>query len=80
MQTIFIMVKCEPGRAYDVAKNAVDEIEEIAELHSISGQFDLMVKCYLPTDRDIGQFVVGRLQTLSGVKDTFTVLTFKAFK
>lgn len=79
MQTIFVMVKCELGRAYDVAVEAVEKIEQVSEVHSISGQYDLMMKCYLPDAQDIGHFVVNHLQTINGVKDTFTLITFKAF-
>ncbi|MFQ5959250.1 MAG: Lrp/AsnC ligand binding domain-containing protein [Alphaproteobacteria bacterium] len=79
MQTIFVMVKCELGRAYFVADAAVQEVEQVSEVHSISGQYDLLMKCYLPADSDIGHFVTERLQTLPGVKDTFTLIAFKAF-
>ena len=37
------------------------------------------MKCYLPEAVDIGRFVTERLQTLPGVKDTFTIIAFKAF-
>jgi hypothetical protein len=37
-----------------------------------------MMKCYLTDDQDIGHFVMG-VQKLSGVKDTFTLIAFKAF-
>lgn len=73
------MLKCEPGKAYEVAAKAVDSISEIAELYSISGQYDLLVKCYLATDQDVGRFVTGKLQTLAFVKDTQTIITFNAF-
>lgn len=78
MRTIFVMVKCELGRAYDVADQAVD-IERVSEVHSISGQYDLMLKCYLDDGQDIGQFVVDTLQVIPGIKDTFTLIAFKAF-
>lgn len=78
MQTIFVMVKCEPGRAYEVADLAVD-VEQVSEVHSISGQYDLMIKCFLEAGQDIGQFVVETVQTLPGIKDTFTIIAFKAF-
>lgn len=78
MQTIFVQVKCELGRAYQVADEAV-ELEQVSEVHSISGQYDLMLKCYLDDDQDLGQFVVETIQTLPGVKDTFTIIAFKAF-
>lgn len=73
------MVKCDLGRAYEVADEALQAIDEISEIHSISGQYDLLVKCYLEDGQDIGRFVTERLQTLSGVKDTFTIIAFKAF-
>jgi DNA-binding Lrp family transcriptional regulator len=79
MQTIFIMVKCEMGKAYEVADEAVQTISEVSEIHSISGQYDLLMKCYLEQDIDIGHFVTGKVQKLVGVKDTFTLITFKAF-
>ncbi|GAB4182609.1 MAG: Lrp/AsnC ligand binding domain-containing protein [Thalassobaculales bacterium] len=79
MQTIFVMVKCELGKAYKVADDAVLGIEQVSEVHSVSGQYDLLMKCYLNDGEDIGHFVTEKLQTLPGVKDTFTIITFKAF-
>ena len=79
MQTIFIMVKCELGQAYKVADQAVERVEQISEVYSISGQFDLLMKCYLDDDTDIGHFVNEKVQGLPGIKDTFTLITFKAF-
>ncbi|ACI98781.1 Lrp/AsnC ligand binding domain-containing protein [Rhodospirillum centenum] len=79
MQTIFVLVKCDLGQAYEVADRAVQEIEQVSEVHSVSGQYDLMMKCYLDDGADIGHFVTGHLQTLAGVKETFTIIAFKAF-
>ncbi len=79
MQTIFVMVKCELGETYNVANQAVDQVEHISEVHSISGQYDLMMKCHLQDGRDIGHFVTEEIQRLAGVKDTFTLITFKSF-
>ena len=79
MRPIFVMVKCEPGTAYDVAAQALDTVEEVGELYSISGQYDLLVKCNLPSEADVGRFVTSRLQTLPNVKDTLTIITFNAF-
>jgi DNA-binding Lrp family transcriptional regulator len=79
MQTIFVMVKCELGKAYEVADSAVQSIEQVSEVHSISGQYDLLVKCYLQDGQDIGHFVNEQIHRLPGVKDTFTLIAFKAF-
>ncbi len=79
MRTIFVMIKSDLGRAYEVADAAVQTVEEVSEVHSISGQYDLLVKCYLPDEQDVGHFVTERIQRLPGVKDTFTLIAFKAF-
>jgi DNA-binding Lrp family transcriptional regulator len=78
MQTIFVMVKCELGKAYEVADEAV-AIDQVSEVYSTSGQYDLLMKCYLDEKTDIGHFVTSKIQTLPNVKDTFTLITFKAF-
>ena len=79
MQPIFVLIKCEMGRAYDVATEAIDRIEQTSEVYSISGQYDLLGKFYVDDDVDIGRFVTEQVQTLPGVKDTFTIITFNAF-
>jgi DNA-binding Lrp family transcriptional regulator len=79
MQTVFVQVKCELGKVYNVAEKAVETVEKISEIYSTSGQYDLLIKCYLSDDDDIGHFINDKIQTLSGVKDTYTLITFKAF-
>ncbi len=79
MRAIFVQIKCEMGRAYQVARDAADCIPEMSELFSTSGQYDLLGKFYLDADQDVGMFVTDKIQTLSGVRDTYTIITFNAF-
>ena len=79
MRAIFVQIKCEMGQAYRVAQEAADSISEMSELFSTSGQYDLLMKCYLDDKTDIGHFVISKIQTLAGIQDTFTLITFKAF-
>jgi len=79
MRAIFVMIKCEMGQSYRVAQLAADTIEELSELHSTSGQYDLLGKFYLEPEQDTGLFVTEKLQTIAGVKDTYTLITFNAF-
>jgi len=79
MQTIFILIKCELGKAYQVADACVQQVEQVSEVHSISGQYDLMVKCFLADGADVGHFVTEQVQRLPGIRDTFTMMAYKAF-
>jgi DNA-binding Lrp family transcriptional regulator len=79
MQAIFVQIKCELGEAYQVADELVQTVEQVSEVYSTSGQYDLLIKCYLPEGADIGHFVTESIQRIKGIKDTFTLITFKAF-
>ncbi len=79
MKAIFVMIKCDMGQAYRVARAAADTIPQLSELFSTSGQYDLLGKFYLDPADDIGLFVTERVQSLAGVKDTYTIITFNAF-
>ncbi len=79
MKPIFVMIKCELGQAYRVADAIVQQVEQASEVYSTSGDYDLLMKCYLENDDDVGRFVTEKLQTLPGIRDTFTLITFKAF-
>jgi DNA-binding Lrp family transcriptional regulator len=79
VQTIFIMVKCELGETYKVADQAAQSIEAVSEVHSTSGEYELLMKCFLDDGVDIGHFVTEEIQRIPGVRDTFTIITFKAF-
>lgn len=78
MQCFFVRVKAQLGRAYDVAAEMADR-DIASEIYSTSGEFDLLAKFYLEDDVDIGRFVNENVQTIDGVRDTYTILTFKAF-
>jgi DNA-binding Lrp family transcriptional regulator len=67
------------GHAYRVAQACVDGIAECSEIYSTSGQYDLLGKFYLEADQDTGLFVTERVQTIPGVRDTYTLITFNAF-
>ena len=79
MRAIFIQVKCQMGQAYRVARACVDTVPECSEIYSTSGQYDLLGKFYLEPDQDTGLFVTERIQTIAGVQDTYTLITFNAF-
>jgi DNA-binding Lrp family transcriptional regulator len=78
MRAFFVQIKCELGKSYDVA-TAIADAEIASEIFSTAGEYDLLVKFYLKDDEDIGHFIANKVQTLAGIRDTFTIVTFKAF-
>jgi DNA-binding Lrp family transcriptional regulator len=78
VQCFFVHFKCRLGRTYDVAAQLADR-EIASEIHSISGEYDLLAKFYLETGEDIGRFIAENVHDIDGVERTVTTLTFKAF-
>ncbi len=79
MKAAFVLVKCELGRLEEVA-NDLMEIEGVSEVHSITGEHDLLVKLYAASYEDFGDLIPDHLQKVPGVKHTETMLAFRAFK
>ena len=78
MIPFFMQIKCQLGRSYEVA-NAIADAEIASEIYSTAGDFDLLVKFYVPAGTDIGHFVNEKVQVIPGIQDTHTIITFKAF-
>lgn len=79
MKAAFVMVKCELGRLEEVA-NAIMELEGVSEVHSVTGSWDLLVKLFAPSYEAFGDLVPDLLQKVRGIRDTQTMLAFRAFK
>ncbi len=78
MRAYFVQIKCDLGKAYEVA-TAIGDSEVASEIYSTAGGYDLLVKFYLDEDADVGRFIAKKIQSVSGVRDTYTIVTFKAF-
>ncbi len=79
MRAFFVQIKCGLGQSYVVASRIADA-EIASEIYSTAGDYDLLVKFYLEESDDVGRFVADKVQTIAGVRDTHTLVTFKAFK
>ena len=78
MNCVFVNIRCKPGTAYKVA-DLIAEREVHSELYSTSGEYDLLVKLYIPDGEDVGRYINDKLLNIAGIERTLTTLTFKAF-
>ncbi len=78
MNCVFVQLQCENGKTYEVA-DQLYEREIISELYSTSGEFDLLMKIYVPKDKDIGKFIHDNVLNIPGIARSLTTMTFTAF-
>ncbi|KIN60490.1 Transcriptional regulator, AsnC family [Sulfitobacter noctilucae] len=75
---VFIQIRCKPGTTYRVAEDiALREIH--SELYSTSGDFDLLMKLYVPKGEDVGVYINDHLLDIEGIERSLTTMTFKVF-
>ncbi|WP_027258315.1 MULTISPECIES: Lrp/AsnC family transcriptional regulator [Leisingera] len=75
---VFVQIRCKPGTTYKVAEEiALREIH--SELYSTSGNFDLMMKLYIPTGEDVGKYINDQLLQIEGIERSLTTMTYKVF-
>lgn len=78
MTLVFVQVRCAPGKTYEVA-DAITLKEIHSELYSTSGDYDLLLKIYVPGGEDIGRYINDNISSIAGIERTLTTLTFSAF-
>lgn len=78
MTCVFIQLRCRPGSTYAVAE-AVYDREFVSELYSTSGEYDLLLKVYIPEGEDVGRYVNEKIRDIPDIDRSLTTLTFKAF-
>jgi DNA-binding Lrp family transcriptional regulator len=76
---VFVQLRCKPGSTYRVADRIV--LKELhSELYSTSGDYDLLLKLYIPEDEDIGRFINEKLLSeIPEIERSLTTLTFQTF-
>ena len=77
MKPFFVQIKCELGKAYQVA-TAIADAEIASEIYSTAGSYDLLAKFYIDAEGDIGHFVNETVHPIPGIRDTYTIITFRA--
>jgi DNA-binding Lrp family transcriptional regulator len=75
---VFIQIRCKPGTTYKVAED-IALLEIHSELYSTSGDFDLMMKIYIPDAEDVGKFINDNLLMIVGIERSLTTMTYKVF-
>ncbi len=78
MVTAIILFNVDRRRINDIAEQLAS-MEEISEVYSVSGNYDLVAIVRVDGNDDLAALVTGRLVQLDGIEKTDTMLAFKAY-
>jgi len=80
--TAFVMVSFSPvpGLSQRELAKEIAEIEDVQEVHLISGQWDILVKVRVGKVEDVGRLVIDRIRAIRGVARTETCVSFECVR
>jgi len=76
--TFIILFNVKKNKITAIAEQLA-EISEISEVYSVTGIYDLVAIVRTKTNDDVAELVTNRLGTIKGIKQTDTMLAFKAY-
>lgn len=78
MITAIVQVEAERGKVQELAQ-ALLEIPEVAEVYSVTGEFDLVAIVRVKEYETMAEVVPARLQLLEGIVRTTTLMAFQCY-
>ena len=78
MVTSIILLNVERTQINEVAAQLV-ELDEISEVYSVSGKYDLIAIVRVRSNDDLSRLVTERLRGVESIVATETMLAFKAY-
>lgn len=78
MVTAFVMINTAPQAVSKVAQ-AVANLEHVAEVYSVTGEFDLIAIVRLSSYELLAEAVPDSISRVEGITRTTTVLAFRSF-
>lgn len=77
MATGFALLTISPLKEKEVF-DALSKISEIAEVHPLFGEYDILVKIESPDIDAIGEVIIKKIRSLTGIVDTKTLIGTKS--
>jgi len=79
MKIAFVLINAESGKVREVIEE-LKRINEVTEVYSIAGEYDIIIKISFSDVKKLGEIIPAKIQKISGIKRTNTLLTFGVHK
>jgi len=68
----FVLMHVAPLHEYEVF-NKLSKLHEIKEIHPLFGEYDLIAKIEAEDYENIGEIIIHKIKTITGIIDTTTL-------
>jgi DNA-binding Lrp family transcriptional regulator len=78
MITALVLMNIQRGEVNRTAAQLL-EIPGVAEVYSVTGEYDLVAVLHLKAYEDLAEVVTERMMSLTGITKTHTLMAFKVY-
>ncbi|MEM8825690.1 MAG: Lrp/AsnC ligand binding domain-containing protein [Pseudomonadota bacterium] len=78
MYRLFVLAKCDLGHAEECGE-AIAELDDVSEVYSVTGEYDLLIKVNFDDLQSISDFVQDHLHRVPHLKETQTMTSFRVY-
>ena len=78
MVSAVVLINVQRGQVNEIAQSLL-EIEGVAEVYSVTGEYDLVALLRLHRYEDLAEVVTARMVQLSGITKTNTLMAFQCY-
>ncbi|MBX5456582.1 MAG: Lrp/AsnC ligand binding domain-containing protein [Thermogemmatispora sp.] len=78
MITALVLMNVERGQINETAQRLL-EISGVAEVYSVTGDYDLVALLRLPRYEDLAEVVTGKMTAIPTIRRTHTLMAFQCY-
>jgi DNA-binding Lrp family transcriptional regulator len=78
MVTALVLINVQRGAVNETAQRLL-EVDGVAEVYSVTGEYDLVAVLRFPNYEDLADVVTRHMQQISSITQTHTLMAFKCF-
>lgn len=78
MITALVLINVQRGEVNETAQQLL-EVEGVAEVYSVTGEYDLVALLRFPEYEDLANVVTRQMQQIASITKTHTLMAFKCY-
>lgn len=77
--TAMIIIQTESEK-HESVKEELSRLEEVSEVYSVSGEYDILIKVWVPGIEELNQLINSKIRSVDGVEDLTEMIVMERVK
>ena len=77
--TAIIIIQTESEK-HEIDKDELSRLEEVSEVYSVSGEYDILIKVWVPGIEELNQLINSKIRSIDGVEDLTEMIVMERVK